>query len=143
MFWMILMAALAGFQTGDIQRVCFEDRCIKVEVVSRVEEQLRGLMFRDGLAEGTGMLFVYERDIRPVMYMKNMRFSLDLIWLDVSKTIVAVKKNVPACAGEPCPRYDPGRWARYVLEIPAGTVDRLRLKKGTQARFETEETRGG
>jgi uncharacterized membrane protein (UPF0127 family) len=60
--------------------------------------------------------------------MKNMKFAIDILWLDENKKIVHVSSNVPPCVTDPCPVYNPGMPARYVLEIPAGDAKRYALK---------------
>jgi len=47
------------YPSDNSDRVCFDDLCLGVEVVSTPEEIARGLMYREGLDEGRGMLFVF------------------------------------------------------------------------------------
>jgi uncharacterized membrane protein (UPF0127 family) len=52
--------------------------------------------------------------------MKNMRFSLDIVWINSEGRIVFKGQDIPACASDPCPVYTPQSPARYVLEINSG-----------------------
>ena len=58
--------------------VCHMDNCVAVEVVSKQEDVQRGLMFRAGLDQNKGMLFVFSNDGNYNFWMKNMHFNLDL-----------------------------------------------------------------
>lgn len=91
-------------------------------------ERQQGLMFREELTAEQGMLFVFEEDGLYSFWMKNMKFPLDILWLDKNKRIVHIEENVPPCTTEPCPSYTPSLPARYVLELKAGSVQSHSLK---------------
>ena len=95
---------------------------IDVEVADTSAAHARGLMFRDSLAEDRGMLFRFGPPRRYAMWMKNVRFALDILWLDRSDRIVWIVENALPCDAEPCPSYVPGIAAVTVLEISGGFV---------------------
>jgi len=101
-------------------QVCHNDNCVTVEVVSKDADLERGLMFRSSLGKDQGMLFVFASDDRYKFWMKNMHFNLDMLWISHDGHIVYVGQDIPACSADPCPVYDPGQNARYVLEINSG-----------------------
>lgn len=85
------------------------------------EERERGLSGRDTLREGEGMLFVFPEDGRYAFWMKDMRFSIDILWLSSDGEIVHIIERMspdsyPEHAVSPRP-------ARYVVELPAGYVE--------------------
>lgn len=80
----------------------------------------QGLMFRESLAPGKGMLFLFPRSGIYPFWMKNTLIPLDMIWLESDGRVVDVKANVPPCPGDPCPSYSPSGKANYVLELAAG-----------------------
>ncbi|RLE03514.1 MAG: hypothetical protein DRJ11_04065 [Candidatus Aminicenantes bacterium] len=98
-------------------------------------ERQRGLMFREELAANEGMLFIFEEDGLYSFWMKNMKFPLDILWLDKNKKIVHIEENVPPCQAEPCPSYTPSLPARYVLELKAGSVKSHSLQLFQQVEF--------
>ena len=91
-------------------------------------------MFRERLAPHEGMFFIFERDTRHGIWMKNMKFPIDILWIDRNKIIVGIKKNAPAC-GAPCPTYSAYHSAQYVLEVNAGFVDTNQIKVGDPVEF--------
>ena len=70
-----------------------------VEIADDAEERARGLMFRDTLAEGTGMLFVHEQEEPQAYWMKNTRIALDILYFDDALTLVSQQRDVPPCSG--------------------------------------------
>lgn len=102
--------------------VCDQDNCVSVEVVSKDADMERGLMFRTGLDQDKGMLFIFPEDGKYSFWMKNMHFNLDMLWISSDGHIVYIGQNIPACTSDPCPVYTPDQTARYVLEINSGYV---------------------
>ena len=92
------------------------------------EERQLGLMFRDKINWDQAMLFVFKKEEFHSFWMKNMKFSLDILWLDRIKRIVHIETHVPPCKKSPCPSYSPPDPALFVLELKAGSVSKNRLK---------------
>jgi len=88
------------------------------------EERQRGLMFREGIQEDQAMLFVFEEEGIHSFWMKNMRFPIDILWLDKEKRVVHIEPDVPPCPRDPCPSYASPRAAHYVLELQSGWAQR-------------------
>jgi uncharacterized protein len=108
---------------------------VRVELAVTEAERTQGLMFREFLAEGSGMLFLFEgTEIRP-FWMKNCHFPLDIVHLTKDGTVVAVLANVPPCAADPCPSYPPDAASDTVLELNAGVAARSGLVRGATVRF--------
>jgi len=95
--------------------------------VTDAERQL-GLMFRPKINDDQAMLFIFEKEGIHSFWMKNMRFSIDILWLDKDRRIVHVEEQVPACGQDPCPSYPTSQPARFVLEIRSGGAAAHKLK---------------
>ena len=107
----------------------------RVEVAANDELRAQGLMYRDRLREGYGMIFIFPRtDVYP-FWMKNTLIPLDMIWIDESRRVVHVKHDVPPCKADPCPSYDPEVPGRYVLEVAGGKARQHGLKVGDVLTF--------
>ncbi len=113
---------------------------IWAEVADTLPKRARGLMFRDSLASDRSMLFIFPEPQLWVIWMKNTRIPLDIIWLDRDKRVVHVESNVPICrrTDEGCPQYQPNKKASYVLELNAGRAASLKLEKGARLTFTVE-----
>lgn len=97
---------------------------VNVEVATTDDARARGLMFRDSLAETSGMLFPFDTPRRYGFWMKNVRIPLDIIWLDQSGRVVWIVERAQPCVAEPCPMYLPGDVAWWVVEVTGGFVQK-------------------
>ena len=98
------------------------------ELAQSDEERAQGLMFREKINEDQGMLFLFEVEDIHSFWMKNMRFAIDILWLDGQKRIVHIENRVPPCLKVPCPSYVPAAAASFVLELQAGFAEKHGLR---------------
>jgi uncharacterized protein len=112
---------------------------VKTEIAADEETRAQGLMYRDQLRPGTGMLFFFPRDGEYPFWMRNTMIPLDMIWIDSDRKIVAMHHDVPPCKTEECPNYAPRARSRYVLELAGGEARKHGLKVGDQLRFENTD----
>lgn len=107
-----------------------------VEIAATDASRARGLMFRERLGEGHGMLFIHEREEPQAYWMKNTRIPLDILYFSRDRRLVSQQRDVPPCsAGSACPPYPSRGAALYVLELNAGEAARLDLADGALLRF--------
>ena len=121
------------------------DRFIKVyfpdgfsataELALSDDERAQGLMFREEIKEDQAMLFIFEDEDIHAFWMKNMRFAIDILWLDAQRRIVHIEKQVPPCTKDPCPSYVPAAAATFVLELRAGFVEKHGLRTYDRIEF--------
>ena len=108
------------------------------EVADDEHERTLGLSFRDSLDADRGMWFVFDREGARSFWMIEMRFSLDLIWVDAERRVVDITHEAPPPApGTPSsalPTYSPATPAQYVLEINGGLARRLQIEIGDVVR---------
>jgi len=109
---------------------------IPVEVSDTPEKRSLGLGKRDKLVNGWGMLFVFEKRIPHSFWMKNMRFPIDIIWLD-NQRIVELAENVPPPQEGESPKVmEPRLPSNFVLEIESGRARALGLKVGQKLSYQ-------
>jgi hypothetical protein len=105
-----------------------------VEIAENYDQQSLGLGGRDGLAPNTGMLFVFPKPADHSFWMKDMKFPIDIVWIDQNKRIVGFEKSIPAESyPEPFSSKVP---VPYVLEIPAGTIESEKIEIGEPVDFD-------
>jgi uncharacterized membrane protein (UPF0127 family) len=109
---------------------------VSIEIADDEDLRAQGLMFRDHLTSGAGMLFFFPTEGEYPFWMKNTRIPLDIIWIDANRRIAHVKHEVPPCHVPDCPSYPPNAMAKYVLEIAGGEAMKHGLKAGDVLRFE-------
>lgn len=103
---------------------------VAVEIAATDAVRMRGLMFRQGLAENEGMIFVFPKVGFYPFWMKDTLIPLDMLWLDPDGRVVSIARSVPPCTGDPCPEYPPRAEALYVVELTSGFAGRHSLKTG-------------
>ena len=107
-----------------------------VEIAQTDAQRARGLMFRDHMDPGHGMLFIHGEQRVLAYWMKNTRIALDIFYFDAAHRLVSVSKNTPPCdLGNACPPFRSDGPATYVLELNAGLADRIHAKKGDLLSF--------
>ena len=99
---------------------------ITVEIAKTDEERRQGLMFREELLDGEGMLFVFERDARHSFWMKNTLIPLSIAFISSDGEIIEIKDMQPHNEDS----VAPSRMVRYALEVPQGWFDRAGIKPG-------------
>lgn len=96
---------------------------LRVLVASDSAERSQGLSDRDDLP-GDGLLLQWNARGRHPIWMAEMRFPLDLVWLERNGLVAGVLTNVPVCSSQPCPLYEPPgtHQSVAVLELAAGAA---------------------
>jgi uncharacterized membrane protein (UPF0127 family) len=97
-----------------------------LEVANTLSTRERGLMQRDSMPAGHGMIFVFDNEDRLGFYMKNTRIPLDIVFVNAAGVVVSIKQMKP---------YDlkttytdaPAKWA---IELNAGAAAGAGLKVG-------------
>ena len=95
-----------------------------------------GLMFRDRIESSECMLFKFDGPGSYGIWMLNMNFSIDIVWLDGNKRVVDLVENAHPCASFfRCKTYEPKGKASYVVEFASGTVRKEGIAKGSLIAF--------
>lgn len=130
-----------GFIQQTVQKNVYKKKEIKigtksllVEVSDTQETRNKGLSGRETLGENEGMLFVFEsKNIKPAFWMKDMKFSIDIIWIKDNK-VAQITKEIPAptpgTEDRNLPLYIPDAPIDYVLEVNSGFSDKNEIKAG-------------
>ncbi len=103
----------------------------RLEIAATPEQQARGLSGRRGLLAGDGMLFANTGADERCIWMKDMQFPIDIIWVNTDKTTAKVMSNVQ-------PDTYPQTFcaeAQYVIELKAGEAARHGLETGQPLQF--------
>ena len=108
----------------------------RVEIASNPESRAQGLMFRESLAAGRGMLFLFPHPSVESFWMKNCNFPIDIVWMDASRKVIYVNAHTPPCKDDPCPTYGPKTESQFVLEIGDGAAAKEKIVPGAILKFE-------
>jgi len=131
-----LFLLLSGCASSGGHWVELAGKRYQVELALDDAQRARGLMFRQEMPAGHGMLFIHERQQVLAYWMKNTLIPLDILYFDNALRLVSQQRDVPPCsAGSACPAYPSSQAARYVLELNAGQAAQLNLQNGTELRL--------
>ena len=101
---------------------------IEIELADTSEKRVHGLSGRDKLFENQGMLFIFDKPDFHSIWMKDMHFALDIIWIDEKWQIIDITKNA---LPESFPQtFQPISLAKYILEVNAGFTDKNHIRIG-------------
>ena len=131
---LLLALVLAFLLTGRQGRVCFQDKCVRVEIADTPQKRETGLMHRERMDEDYGMLFVFPEEGNYPFWMKNTLIPLDIIWINSSKQVVHIEHATP-CLEEPCAIYASPAPARFVLEVSGGFTVENNINAGDEVTF--------
>ena len=121
-------------RTPSADELCFPKKCVQIERALTAQEQSRGLMFREGISQDDGMLFVFPNEGRRFFWMKNVSFPIDIIWVSSDKTVAGISKATP-CESDPCPTYPSPEGVKYVVEVASGFSEKNGVVIGTRVLF--------
>ncbi len=120
-----------GKNRGTESSITINNQRFSVEIADSDQERETGLSFRDSLDPESGLLFIFENEDFHGIWMKDMNFSIDILWLDSDLEIIHIEENISPDTF-PQTFVSPTK-AKYVLEINAGEVKEFNLSLGQVA----------
>lgn len=139
MRWIVLMiSSVSSLLAVEFVDVTAPRGLVRAEIVDTDATRMLGLSGRSSLENGSGMLFKFDVPQKVYIWMKDMHFSIDVIWLNRSKIVTFIERDFsPETYTKKPPRSICSKKpdTMYVLEVPAGDAGRLGIKKGSQLRF--------
>ena len=106
---------------------------VKVEIARSDPERQRGLMYRQKLDAGRGMIFLFEHPEPLKFWMRNTYIALDMIFIGADKRVVYVEENAEPLTDQT--RGPDGENTQFVLEVPGGWARAHGVERGVNVRF--------
>ncbi len=139
-----LLAMIFAFNSGQIHSetlivdehsyIIVNKKKFFTKVADTNEKKIKGLMGIDNIKENQGMLFLFKNRAYRSFWMKNMKISIDILFIYKNK-VVKIYKEVPICENTSCPVYESGSKADSVLELTAGSCGKFGIKVGDKVVF--------
>jgi len=107
-------------------------KIIDLDLAQTPDERAVGLGGRSGIGEAQGLLFLFSAPGYYEFWMKDMRFSIDILWINGDR-IVDIKSNIEPEPDKPehqLVRYRPAAVADKALELRSGWADRHGVRVG-------------
>ena len=129
---MVLVFAASMFlnkkDTSSYKKIIIGNVVVKAEIAALLTEKQKGLSSRNFMRKNSGMLFIFSQPDFYPFWMKDMKFPIDIIWLDENLQIINIEKNITP---DTFPKkFMPQLPAKYVLEVNGGWSDKNEVKKG-------------
>lgn len=99
---------------------------IHVEIAQTEEQKSQGFMNRKNIPDGTGMLFVYSKDLVMHFWMKNTPTPLSIAFIDSQGRIKEIVDMEAFSLETISSQYA----VRYALEVPQGWFVRVGVEVG-------------
>ena len=129
----LLISASSFHDNFRYSRVYINEDFLKAEIASTDRQRREGLSGRENIAEDEALILEFDKEGYHPIWMKDMNFSIDVIWLNSNKEIVDFKKNL---SPDSYPQtFTPQRRAKYVLEVKSGFIEREDLNIGDVLEF--------
>ena len=124
---------VSQFFLGHSYALVIDGRDFPLEIANTAPLQHEGLSGRADLPSDSGMLFVMNEPQYIGIWMKDMQFPIDIIWLNADREIVTIERGVtPDTYPEV---FYPADLSQYVLETNAGFVESHGLQLGDSLEF--------
>jgi uncharacterized membrane protein (UPF0127 family) len=105
---------------------------VLAELARTGEERALGLMHRESLPDGQGMLFIFDRDEILSFWMKDTLIPLSIAFIGYDGRILEIRDMRPKDTASVRSR----RSARYALEVPQGWFTRAGIAPGDRLQLD-------
>ncbi len=136
------LVELPGKDAHDLATVTVTDgdgtelATVEARVADTYDERYQGLSNTDSLANGSGMLFVYDDEGHRTFVMREMNYGLDMIFVGADGRITAIEGAPPPGPGEDGENIKRSGRAKWVLEVPRGWADARGIESGDRVEIE-------
>lgn len=121
-FWRMVHSHPPGFASVQIAGKTF-----RAERITSSVDQAKGLGGRNGLCSDCAMLFLFDKSDYYAFWMKDMRFPIDIIWIDGNRVVFIAHNVTPDATSTLTPPVA----ADKVLEVNAGTAEQFGISLGS------------
>ena len=119
--------------------------CENIELAESYTERVKGLSGRKQPGSD-GMLMVFPSEAKHTIWMPNMKFPIDIVFIGGDKggkRVVDIRENARPLSFNPKTWriYRPKERAKYVLELPAGSA-KNKISVGNVLQFKISKAKG-
>lgn len=123
---------------GSSTNLWLGDGVFKAKLATDDKARVKGLSGLSSMDEDEALIMAYSTEAKWGIWMKDMNFPIDIVWLDKNKKVVSIVKNVSHEESTTI-THKPKALSKYVVELVAGTVDKKSIKVNRTAIFQIDE----
>lgn len=116
-----------------IEQVKIRNITLTVDIADDDKEREKGLSGREFISPTEGMLFVFDISGEYSFWMKDMKFPIDIIWIDENFKIIYIEEGVLP-ETYPMTFRSPSK-SKYVLEVGSLISTKNNFKIGDKVEF--------
>lgn len=113
------------------------DGIFRATIVSNDVDRAKGLSGIKELAVDQAILMAFPTESEWEVSMNDTTIPIDIVWLDKNKKVIFIVKNISPKDSKGT-TYNPKTSAKYIVQLPAGTVDSKSIKTNNVAIFQIE-----
>lgn len=133
----LLLVIIVGRNNSETKtKVSANNKTFSVFVAKSDIEKQVGLSSKEKIAESQGMLFLFDKPDYYSFWMKEMKFPIDIIYIDNNKVTTVISNVKPPSKPEDLTIYQPKAKSDMVLEVNAGLAQKYNIKEGTTIKIE-------
>ena len=118
------------------KEIIIGEKTVKADISDNDCKRQLGLSGRESLGNDEGMFFVFDKIGSYGFWMKDMKFPIDILWINEELTLIGIEKNVqPSTYPQ---SFGANYIAKYVIELPALFSDKNNLKIGDKIIFSSK-----
>lgn len=136
------IAAVAGTKASDLttadpwtvvypntKSMLIKDVLVQASIAKSWPERIKGLSDTPYLPETVVKLFIYDTPGFHSIWMKDMKYAIDIIWVNEAGEVVHTQENATP-ESYPDTFFEPKEEALYVIETAAGFVKKHTIVRG-------------
>lgn len=134
LIFLIILAGILAFRDQKTLEYSFSKQArlgqasLNLAIIQKEEDLVRGFSFHKEIQANEGLLFVFNTPDRYGIWMKDMNFALDVIWLNEKMEIISIRENF---SQESYPEVAyPDAESSFVLEVLSGFVKSNKIRVG-------------
>ncbi len=129
-FSLMLLSIFFIACTSDIKQVSLGELTLDVEIADTYTSRAQGLSGREALAINQGLLFLWSQAGNQCIWMKDMKFAIDIIWIKDNQIVDLAQSVQPPKPGEKLETFCPKNKANKVLDVNAGMAGKRSIVAG-------------
>jgi len=124
----------SSISNKNIYEIKIDDKISHAEVAFTQKDRTIGLMFRDKLGNGHGMLFIYPQEQNLSFWMKNTKIPLSISFINSKGIITQIDSMTPYSLVS----HSSKEKVKYALEMEQGWFRKNGIRVGSKVDFPPE-----
>jgi uncharacterized membrane protein (UPF0127 family) len=131
----LLLLNQTNYTNYSTMKIKINNTIINTEIADTNSKQILGLSGRKNLNQNSGMIFIYNKPDYYGIWMKDMNFPIDIIWINENKKIIDITKNV---SPKTYPQvFKSTSQSKYIIEVNANFSTSNNIKTGDSVDFKS------